>query len=90
MAVKHTKGPWRVHTTDSTAIIDRTGADIAATTGDYENEYEAMEANARLIAAAPDLLEMLKEARKCLRRCHYAGPEREAIDAAILKATGEA
>lgn len=48
--------------TDDTVVIDTTGAEVAAIDGDYNQPetWPVMEANARLIAAAPDLLSSLK------------------------------
>ena len=59
---KHTPGPWKQSLPDECWIIAADGTDIAETIGDYddENVWPVMEANARLIAAAPDLLEALK------------------------------
>lgn len=58
---KHTPGPWRTDLYDGTLVIDPDGVPVATTTGDYESadEYAVMEADALLIAAAPDLLEAL-------------------------------
>ena len=60
-----TPGPWEVGPVDDT-VVTHLGADgvryeIAAIDGDYNqpDEWPVMEANARLIAAAPDLLEAL-------------------------------
>lgn len=61
MPSKHTPSPWRLRTDPShydslTDICDDGGHLIAQTCGDWS----PMEANARLIAAAPDLLEALR------------------------------
>ena len=91
---KHTPGPWRaekhpqhdhVHCSELWMIIagepdDCSDAEIAQVIA-----YEA-EANARLIAAAPDMLEALKEARALLRGC--IGEAIDRIDAALAKAEG--
>lgn len=55
---KHTPGPWSVRE-DIGAVFDRDGLPIA--TGGSES-YEEYQANARLIAAAPELLEACKQA----------------------------
>lgn len=57
---KHTKGPWRVHLVDDTVVIDKSGEHVARALGQYVDDPLPIEANARLIAAAPDLLEALK------------------------------
>lgn len=59
---KHTKGPWKQHLVDETVIIDSRREQIAQACGDYPLNAVEIEANARLIAAAPDLLEALKHA----------------------------
>lgn len=51
------------------------------------NDTDAKEADARLIAAAPELLDALKDCREALRRAGAAG-ELAVVDAAIAKATG--
>ena len=58
---RHTSGPWKTHLCNDTSIIDGDGNDIAQVSSDYENPavWPVMEANARLIAAAPELLEAL-------------------------------
>ena len=84
---KHTESLWKVHPTDSTVIIDKYGADIAVVSGDYENNYEEMEAAARFIAAAPDLLEALKDALEYLQH-HLPDVTLAPHRAAIAKAEG--
>lgn len=66
---KHTIGPWKLSLTDDTVVIDADGREVAAIDGDYNNpdEWPKMEANAKLIAAAPDLLAALKDAQKTLQ-----------------------
>lgn len=85
---KHTPGPWRTHLCDGTLVIDSDGVPVATTTGDYESEdeYAVMEANARLIAVAPDMLAALKAVVEFSGA--HGGPY-AAARAAIKKATGE-
>lgn len=65
-AAKHTPGPWVVGPVDDTVVThlgkDGVRYEVAAIDGDYNepDEWPVMEANARLISAAPDLLEALK------------------------------
>ena len=62
----HTPGPWVVGPIDDTAVThlgkDGIRYEVAAVDGDYNDpdEWPIMEANARLIAAAPDLLAVVK------------------------------
>jgi len=58
----HTPGPWRVGPVDDTVVTDADGKEVAAIDGDYNSpdEWPRMEANARLIAAAPEMLSALK------------------------------
>ena len=57
---RHTPGPWEATTTPAGKgkVVDRIGASICNTTA---GAYKTQTANARLIAAAPDLLEALEE-----------------------------
>lgn len=58
----HTKGPWRVGPVDDTVVTGPDGSVVAEIDGDYNqpDTWPVMEANARLIAAAPDLFEALE------------------------------
>jgi len=58
MSSKHTPGPWRTNLVDDT-LIESGGWCVAKAYGDYDTDFERMEANARLIAAAPDMLAAL-------------------------------
>lgn len=65
----HTAGPWAVtHFENETQVFARNRM-IAGQLFDPENEptLEELEANARLIAAAPELLEALKTLREDMR-----------------------
>ena len=59
---KWTPGPWRVGPVDDTRVEDADGNEVAQIDGDYNQPetWPLMEANARLIAAAPDLYEALE------------------------------
>lgn len=96
---KHTRGPWTMHDERAGAFIvtagDReTGYPICARPSSIgEKESECL-ANARLIAAAPDLLEALESGRSLLHA--LATPDDRVtqvamrqIDNAIAEAKGE-
>ena len=82
-----TPGPWG---DDRNPVIVRGLTWIAS--ANYPTDIG--DANARLIAAAPDLLEALKEAREMLEWYETALTQEDfnspKINAAISKATGEA
>jgi hypothetical protein len=88
MATSFTPGPWEtVHKGQFVRIRQKVDSDVTiADTGIWaEKFHEEMCANADLIAAAPDLLEALKYARRMVKasECDIAF-----IDAAIAKAQG--
>ena len=99
---KHTPGPWVVGPVDDctvTAVDSRGNRTIVAEIdGDYNEPdlWPIMEANARLISAAPDLLEALKWAAGRLtytRRIKGQNDEFcdgvDMMNAAIAKAEGK-
>lgn len=69
MTSKHSPGPWRVSLTDDTVVIGADGREVAAIDGDYNqpDTWPVMEANARLIAAAPEMLVEIKKQIAWLR-----------------------
>lgn len=83
--VKHTPGPWRVVKTahGPIDIVIPDGRDIVTVYGGGSGDKEG---NARLIAAAPDLLAMLKVAQLWL---DVDGRfDMQGVNAAIAKAEG--
>ena len=80
---KHTPGPWEAHTSRYLKFATVVIADVA-----HEIRSECSEADARLISAAPELLEALQ----MVARSSFlptVGTTRAAVEAAIAKATGE-
>jgi len=86
---KWTKGPWVISKHCSTLVLNEDGRSIA-TTGGYQSNTEITlhenEANAHLIAAAPDMYEALKEILS-----GYDVPNSACVSAhkALAKADGE-
>jgi hypothetical protein len=98
---KHTPKPWLGRPYNDPVGIcgcDEVGLQIAFVTSPDEKRRDELKANARLIAAAPELLEELKKARAEIWRLLDAKgiepkqarewPEIVSADAAIAKATG--
>jgi hypothetical protein len=82
----HTPGPWKIVITNDGHVSIQTEGLIICTVG-YASLDPAGEADARLIASAPEMLEALKRARKKLAMWEYF-PEIKAIDRALAKAEG--
>ena len=95
MSAQHTPGPWRINldceTMISNCLDGAEAADICEVSEWSQVFWEERNANARLIAAAPELLEALESARGVLIE-HYAAQENDypldRINAAIAKARG--
>ena len=93
MVTKHTQGEWGVSkhaNNDSFGVYaEGNGNDLAIVKGGNEEGGET-EANAKLIAAAPDMLKALQFVKGVLSNApkgHYDGITMRAIDKAINKAT---
>lgn len=99
MEAKHTPGPWEASIQRSKDgrdlgwIVEHVNGRIGWASLAYAHANKeadeadpAREANARLIAAAPELLEALMDCREALRRAGATG-ELAVVDAAIEKAT---
>ena len=88
----HTPGPWEVSLTGgrerAVFKVDDPGGQICKFPGPlFGRTAETKHANARLIAAAPDMLVALKQARDILT-AHCNWQDVAFIDAAIAKAEG--
>ena len=103
MSTQHTKGPWKFGSSNDDSVYKRNigGSDGYHVAVASSREDDEVDANARLIAAAPDLLEALREAEAGLE---FAGADKltevggfapaplaalRIVRAAIAKATGE-
>lgn len=60
--MKHTPGPWRFNCDDHPDVLDTNGNPVAWPST-LNRSIETANANARLIAAAPEMLELLLELR---------------------------
>ena len=98
MTTKFTPGPWHVKPNSiggpAVGPEEAVVADIRTYGGPHVGgqQHPQTAANARLIAAAPDLLRYLKEARRTLEMWKDVAPAVSLcadIDAAIARATGE-
>jgi hypothetical protein len=101
MTIAHTPGPWRLNAGNGTEVMTETGLNVARAHcgGIYHIKVAQAEANARLIAAAPELLNLLYRWQAsgcphCPGDCAGANPPSatcivRATAAAIAKATGK-
>ena len=89
---KHTSGPWLVGPQQSVtsrgwSISDKNGDRLAFVLGEHSPELQA---NARLIASAPDLLVALMLAKDMMIANDLSLPNTfEVIDEALAKVRGE-
>ena len=90
MSTQHTPGPWKFYDDSNDGKTNR--IEIVAIGKTVARIYHSVPAedlpNARLIAAAPDLLEALKDALCVLECCGKDYPAASKAQAAIAKATG--
>lgn len=98
-ATKHTPGPWRYGLAQNYQGFFVAPGNATLTLAAVHNYPAHTEANAKLIAAAPDLLEALKKISNWLACSQIASPEdmaqsfgdmEDLADSAIAKATGGA
>ena len=93
---KHTPGPWKVRNVREVFCGNKRICHVNAASREplsIKDDWDVAAANARLIAAAPDLLEALLRTCAALESVSYSDPSiASAINtarAAIAKATGE-
>ena len=93
MTNKHAPAPWRINNEFGRFVIYAPASDCLEiarirTIGDGEDDFEECEANAKLIAASPELLELLID---LIENEHYQlnAFTINRIQSAINKATGE-
>lgn len=85
----HTKGPWYVDPKRSLRVVAEGDITIAST-GTNTSSREEWESNAKLIAAAPDMLSALKESRYTLiKRGLQESTTFIVVEMAIAKAEAE-
>ena len=63
MNTQHSQGPWKW---DGSKLIGNANQKVWFTLPDFRSNPEQVQANAKLIAASPEMLEMLKELVKAL------------------------
>ena len=90
---KHTPGPWKMCSMGDSVYIKKGKRQLPPLS--FDLSFFEREANARLIAAAPEMLEVLEE----MARLPIAGPypdgpcldqaDMDIVKAAIAKATGK-
>jgi hypothetical protein len=91
MDTKHTPGPWEVQVFDGRIeVVDASGAVVLV----FRNASAETLANARLIAAAPELLEALRDVLRIAKAASIGvtgnAKRIERAESAIAKATGGA
>ena len=96
MNAKHTPGPWEaVGNLVRSPMVQPQGLSKGVQIAECRDAYflshtEESKANARLIAAAPELLEALQEMVSLVEMViPFDGPQQRKARAAIAKATGE-
>lgn len=67
MSAAHTPGPWKTGLVEEDANVVYSESDRAIAYCDGDDDSETDDANARLIAAAPELLEALKRAERLIK-----------------------
>jgi hypothetical protein len=94
---QHTKGPWKVRKGDKYYAVCSGHVPLAAVLPQYIKDEFAAEANARLMATAPQLLEALRKVLDHLDNCMIVTCDgykindttlRESIVDALMKAEG--
>ena len=85
----HTPGPWKLGRNHVYVYGDDEGAIVSVRDLSINRDEREIEANARLIAAAPELQEALQIVRKSLCWQVMSADLRALVEAALLKSQGE-
>jgi hypothetical protein len=90
VAATHTPGPWVAYDLASGLKIISADEDIVANASSFDVGKEAAQVNARLIAAAPEMLEALKLLATTYASIgHLIGTVGEATPAEVMACMGE-
>lgn len=88
---KHTPGPWKVFPEESSTMVycdDCLGSRVADCSAQHTIlQPEERKANAKLIAAAPDMFEVIKQLYDWAQANQIFGPIYPKLEAAYKKAT---
>jgi hypothetical protein len=84
--MSHTKGPWKLDETWMLIMADN-GVEVAAC---HAGRGADAKANARLIAAAPELLSLLKSCKVLMDGLPYMGPEELKLLEDVIKLVDKA
>lgn len=88
MTARHSPGPWKFEPWGSRVLDSREGSSqLLVATVEINSYRDEGRHNARLIAAAPEMLEALQELKKSARLTDSA--DWQVLCEAIKKATGE-
>ena len=92
MKTEHTKGPWRTEGWENLVVNSADGQTMTLAAGGKDASLDELKANARLIAAAPELLAALKAIADyvAVMHGHRGGDILQYAIAAINKAEGRA
>ena len=91
MSTEHTTGPWNIRDDDEDGVVSIVGSSQIVIARVRTATVEPGDGNARLIAAAPDLLYALEEALHLIETLTpLEGSTVRIVRAAIAKATGGA
>lgn len=69
--IKYIKGPWILSTVEGSDCLMVGGGDGSEVVADIRTSWptRTIEANARLVQAAPELFGLLKNVQECMRKC---------------------
>ncbi len=90
MTTKHTPSPWLIDKADNKIIVVGGTVTVCVVGYDLSGENNIVQADARLIAAAPELLEACKRALVTIEAMDpKVNEDRYELSAAIAKAEGQ-